>query len=279
MINPLHIINVLRMCGLCPEGVGCTTIAEETMNLGNRAVTLRCKILGVEGDRLLKCYHRPLRNGCAKYGDKYHIDALELYTIGGNLEYADVLVDDWVEGTPLDIAIRDSEVDIWALSRAFDRMALGMLEANWAHGDIKPENIICKADGSQQLIDLDAMWHEGLSVIDCDELGTPEFNHPRRPNMPLSKHIDDYAIALVSTILAATALDPEAFRGALDTRRNILLPRHIVEGDDEAYNYALGLLATHDKAHHAIALQLQTPDGCIDNLHTLISEALEANKE
>lgn len=276
MINLLHIVNALRSPSLELKNIGHVTIFAETIIVGNSAVTARCRIHGIEGDRLFKCYYRPKKNARAIYGSSYYPEELRLFTLGGRVEYADVLIAEWVEGTPLDIVATSRDCDFGALSRAFDRMAIRLLEADYAHGDIKPENIICRPDGEMQLVDMDAMWHSGIEERNLDEYGTPAFNHPKRPLMRLGKHIDDYPLALLSTILATLALDAEGFDGALCTDNPLFNPQRIVCGKDRALNDAMMLLYRNgDMAHHAIATRLTSNRGAIDNLHQLLCRALE----
>lgn len=276
MINLLHIVNALRSPALELKNIGLVTIFTETITVGNSAVTARCRIHGIEGDRLFKCYYHPKKNARAIYGSSYYPQELRLFTLGGRVEFADVLITEWVEGTPLDIVVASHGCDYGALSHAFDRMAIRLLEADYAHGDIKPENIICRPDGEMQLIDMDAMWHSGIEERSLDEYGTPAFNHPKRPLMRLGKHIDDYPLALLSTILATLALDAEGFDGALSTDNPLFNPQQIVCGKDRALNEAMMLLFRNgDIAHHAIATRLTSSWGVIDDLHQLLCRALD----
>lgn len=274
MINPLHIINAIRSPYLYLDVVDDVEVFSDSINIGNRAVTARCRYRGSEGDALLKCYYRSLDHGVETYGERFHANALSVYTIGGNTEFADVLIDRWVDGEPLDVCIDDCTCNLHRLSRAFDRMACDLLDEVWAHGDVKPENIICRPDGQMQLIDMDAIWREGVDVAQCNEYGTAEFNHPRRREITEGKHIDDFAIALISATLAVMALDPERYRGALDVRRGIFLPWLIVEGRDTYFNQAMALLrSSGDEAHYRIGASLRTTDGTIPNLRELLEHA------
>lgn len=280
MINPLHIINAIRSPYLYLDVAEDIEVFANTINIGNRAVTARCRYRGSMGDALLKCYYRTIDYGAEIYGERFHPNALRIYTIGGRTEFADILLDSWIAGDPMDVCVDNPECDFGRLSRAFDRMALDLLSEEWAHGDIKPDNIICCPDGSMQLIDMDAMWREGLPLKRCHEYGTPEFNHPCRRKMTSGKHIDDFSIALISTILAAAAHRPAMFRAALDTRRKIFIPARIVEGCDKYFNYALTLLhASGDDAHYCLGTSLRTDDGIIPNLKELVERALNSRYE
>ena len=72
-----------------------------------------------------------------------------------------VLVMDWVEGQTLDAYLRnniDNPSRLKNLSYDFNRMALWLLTQPFAHGDLKPDNIIVKSDGSLVLVDYDGMY-------------------------------------------------------------------------------------------------------------------------
>lgn len=124
-------------------------------------------------------------------------------------KYIDVATYPWVEGHSLDREIRrvihnrDREL-IGRLLREFCRLALELLEMPWRHGDLKCENIIVRGDGSMVLVDCDALYHPSLPPR--SEAGTPPYVHPARGDA-YDIHIDDYAIALIATSLAALEQD------------------------------------------------------------------------
>ena len=62
-------------------------------------------------------------------------------------EWCDVVVDDWIEGITLHESVMRSadsgdKAHLSNLARQFDRLALELLESDWAHGDLQPENIL-----------------------------------------------------------------------------------------------------------------------------------------
>lgn len=280
MVNILLIINTLRSTSLQLKNIGHISVDVATINVGNSAVTARCRIHGIEGDRLIKCYYRQKKNAPIIYGNNFYPKELPIISLSRHIEYVDVLIGEWVEGRTLDVVAMSPDCDFRALSRAFDRMAVRLLEADYAHGDIKPENIICRTDGEMQLIDMDAMWHSGIKESDLNEYGTPVFNHPKRPLMRLGKHIDDFPLALLSTILAAMALDKESFKGAFDTDNPLFVPTKIAYGTDETMLKAMTLLFMHkDTAHHAISTRLRCHCSIVKGLLGLLRQALSMDEE
>ena len=69
-----------------------------------------------------------------------------------------VLLMDWVEGETLDKYIRQNINDTYALEMLaynFSRLAMWLLPQPFAHGDLKPDNILVHDDGSLTLVDYD----------------------------------------------------------------------------------------------------------------------------
>ena len=136
----------------------------------------------------------------------------ELYISGRTFcGYIDALLYPWVEGDSLDFLWRkaafNNESDtLRTLAHNFTRLALGILNSEWRHGDLKPDNIIVDRSGQMKLIDIDALYHPTLSY--GGEVGTVGFVHPAR-GCSYDSHIDDYSIALICTALHALALRPQ----------------------------------------------------------------------
>jgi len=98
-----------------------------------------------------------------------------------------------------------------ALEQSFLDLAAALLDAPWAHGDFKPENIIVGADGTMKLIDYDALWFPGMTATEGREIGTPGYQHPSRDHTHAGKQIDHYPIALIASSLHLLARDPQLY--------------------------------------------------------------------
>ena len=122
-----------------------------------------------------------------------------------------VLLMDWVEGKTLDKYIRENLDDQYALEMLayqFSRLAMWLLPQPFAHGDLKPDNIIVREDGSLVLVDYDGMYVPAMKGQKARELGSPDFRHPSRTADEFNEHIDDFPIASILLSLKAIALQP-----------------------------------------------------------------------
>lgn len=265
MITLVDVLNRLRAGDVTLRTLTPQLINPDALFVGNNAVVCRCRVAGTEC--ALKCYAVPRRNARAIYGEAYHEAELAVYSLSGDMEYVDVVATPWIEGVSLDRLMGRVKTDYRMLSERFDAFALDILRGESAHGDIKPENIILTLDGSLRLIDYDSAWLPGFTDKDLEETGTPSFSHPMRDNRPFDKHIDDFSIALMSTMLAALKLRRELFEPHIDADSALFSPRAVVAGSDAMLNQALSLFERKaDARHYTIARALYASDGAIPNL-------------
>lgn len=132
----------------------------------------------------------------------------------GDAKEYPVLVMDWVEGEPLDRYLRTHLRDAYALqllAYRFCCMGAWLLSQPFAHGDLKPDNILVKADGSLVLVDYDGMFVPAMQGEQAGELGSPDFRHPLRTAADFNEHIDDFSIATIALSLKAIALQPSLY--------------------------------------------------------------------
>ena len=127
----------------------------------------------------------------------------------GGEEYP-VLLMDWVDGIPLDqylktIINNGYKKDL--LAYRFSLLARWLVTQPFAHGDLKPDNICVRDDGSLVLLDYDGMYVPALSGRKSLEQGSPHYRHPLRSTLPFDEHIDDYSLSLILLSLRAIALD------------------------------------------------------------------------
>ncbi len=223
---------------------------------GNNSAIFKIKMDGRH--YRLKCYTREISDIRAKID--YFVDKPsqivglmryrpnEMYVHGhtGEGEFYDVALSEWIEGKTMAQVLRRAanmgdKAALEDLANHFDVMALDLLNEEWAHGDVKPENIMVDRNGWLYLIDFDAVYIPSLKGRKSSELGTPPFQHPMRDGDMYDKHIDDYSLAMISFGLHYLAEHPEVFH-SYDRGDNIFLePVEILEGRSAIYKDALDM--------------------------------------
>lgn len=239
--------------------------------VGNSAIVFEVMF---EGRKMaLRVYMRKHPNLQAIYGDRYYPKELLVHSSHTDYTLADVVLCDWYEGESLQRKIEqcyDKPSKMRALSKMFEEFAISLLDERWAHGDMKPENIILSRDGLH-LIDFDAMYREGFTSDDCVEIGTQQFQHPLRDKSTFSRDIDDYPIALITTALAAMALDSSIGRNIPEIDHLLIRPELAVKGEDEMLQRIEALFAKcGDVRHYRIAKLLRSPRPELPQLKSLL---------
>ena len=137
----------------------------------------------------------------------------ELFVDAANVDGEEfpVLLMDWVEGTNLDQYIRQHLHDTYQLhllAYQFSRLALWLMPQPFAHGDLKPDNIMVREDGTLVLIDYDGMFVPAMKGQKAREMGSPDFRHPARTEDTFNEHIDDFSLASILLSLRVIAEEP-----------------------------------------------------------------------
>ncbi len=163
-------------------------------------------------------------------------------------QWADVLLEEWVEGETLkchiDRLAGASDRDALAqLSLKFDTFALELLAGEWAHGDITHENIIVTEQGELRLIDFDGMFTPELQGLQSCEVGTQSFQSPARTEAYFDRTIDDYPLALISSALSILALRPQFYTLYSLNEGLLFTPDKIIQGKCEALEASLDVLS------------------------------------
>ena len=125
-----------------------------------------------------------------------------------------VLLMDWIEGETMDRYIAENLYDNYAMSMLcyrFCKMAAWLRSQPFAHGDIKPDNIMVRPDGSLTLIDYDGMFVPSMKGQTSPTIGTKDFSHPLRTKDDFDETIDDFALATIALSLKAISLTPSLF--------------------------------------------------------------------
>lgn len=121
-----------------------------------------------------------------------------------------VLLMDWIEGETMETYIADHYMDNYAMSMLcyrFCKIAAWLRSQSFAHGDIKPDNIMVRPDGTLTLVDYDGMFVPSMKGQKSPTVGTKDFSHPLRTTSDFDETIDDFALASIALSLKSLSLD------------------------------------------------------------------------
>ena len=122
-----------------------------------------------------------------------------------------VLLMDWVEGETMEAYISANYHNQSAMSMLcyrFGKMAAWLRSQSFAHGDVKPDNIIVRPDGSLTLVDYDGMFVPSMKGSQSPTIGTKDFCHPLRTVDDFDETIDDFSLASIALSLKAISMKP-----------------------------------------------------------------------
>lgn len=120
-----------------------------------------------------------------------------------------VLLMDWVDGETMEAYIAANYHNQSAMSMLcyrFGKMAAWLRTQSFAHGDIKPDNIIIRPDGSLTLVDYDGMFVPSMKGSQSPTIGTRDFCHPLRTMDDFDETIDDFSLASIALSLKAISM-------------------------------------------------------------------------
>ena len=122
-----------------------------------------------------------------------------------------VLLMDWIDGETMESYIAENYQDNYAMAMLcyrFCKMAAWLRSQPFAHGDIKPDNIMVRPDGNLTLVDYDGMFVPAMKGLKSPTIGTKDFSHPLRTVDDFDETIDDFALASIALSLKAISLKP-----------------------------------------------------------------------
>ena len=120
-----------------------------------------------------------------------------------------VLLMDWVDGETMETYIAanyQNQSAMSMLSYRFGKMAAWLRTQSFSHGDIKPDNIIVRPDGSLTLVDYDGMFVPSMKGSQSPTIGTRDFCHPLRTVDDFDETIDDFSLASIALSLKAISM-------------------------------------------------------------------------
>ncbi len=200
---------------------------EPVMSSGNFAVVFKMRDEKTGKLYAVKCFTRPQKGRTESYrkiaeeldsvSSSYMVpmrwldNELFVDTNQCDREEFPVVVMEWVEGEPLDLYVKRHLNDTDALSMLsyrFNRMAAWLLAQPFAHGDLKPDNILVREDGTPVLVDYDGMFVPSMQGEKAREAGSPDYRHPLRTDADFNDDSDDFSVAVIALSLKALSLNP-----------------------------------------------------------------------
>ena len=125
-----------------------------------------------------------------------------------------VLLMDWVDGETMEAYIAANyrnQSAMSMLSYRFGKMAAWLRTQSFAHGDINPDNIIVRPDGSLTLVDYDEMFVPSMKGSQSPTIGTRDFSHPLRTVDDFDETVDDFSLASIALSLKAISMKTTLF--------------------------------------------------------------------
>jgi formylglycine-generating enzyme required for sulfatase activity len=138
---------------------------------------------------------------------------------GDGAEYPLVAME-WAEGMTLGdyVKLHCSERNkdiLQTLAHNFEVFCAWLIAQPFAHGDLKPDNIIVRENGSLALVDYDGMFVPSMQGQQAREFGSPIYRHPKRTLDTYDAHIDDFSLLVLLSELRLVAADPTLYNSSL----------------------------------------------------------------
>ncbi len=226
---------------------------EPLMSSGNFGVVFKVKHQG--GFKAIKCFTRFQKHrreaytliderllACSPYtiSHRYLTDEIRVFEHNNSRTF-DVLLMDWVEGeTMTNFIIRalynDNFDALKGLQNKFIDLAQWLLRQDFAHGDLKPDNIMVGETGELTLVDYDGVYLSELAHFGHRELGTPHYQHPLRGTELFSKDVDNYSVLLICATLDGLSRGDKQLSEVFLREHSIFLPENLVKGSDLVFN-------------------------------------------
>lgn len=181
---------------------------------------IKCFLIGIEEhednykkiSEVLNKVRSPYFSKIAYLPNELHVESYNCY----ETEFPVVKMN-WIEGVTLDNYIESHLNNSYALSMLswkFCCMASWLLPQPFAHGNLKPDNILVKTDGTLKIVDYDGMFVPSMRGQKAYGYESSNYQHPLRTEDDFNERIDDFALTSIALSLKAFSLDSSLFRYA-----------------------------------------------------------------
>lgn len=192
-----------------------------------------------------------------------------------------VVVMEWIDGESLGnrlgrLCRMDDREGLKRLAGSFVRLAVGLLSEDFAHGDLKQDNILVDSEDRLWLIDYDGVFLPEFAGQYGKVLGSPLYQHPARDERFFCKAIDDYPIAVIVLSLYVLADDPSLFFDYYDGENIVLDARETCRGASSLLNALMELWELAGRTELvALARVMQRSDPAIPELKSLLEPLID----
>jgi formylglycine-generating enzyme required for sulfatase activity len=148
-----------------------------------------------------------------------HYNYLDNEIWAAGAEYP-VVAMEWADGATLGDYVKEqcrlnNKANLKALAKNFEALTAWLITQPFAHGDLKPDNIIVRHDGSLALVDYDGMFVPAMQGQQAREFGSPVYRHPKRTIDTFDRYIDDFSLLVLLLELRLIAADTRHYSAAL----------------------------------------------------------------
>ena len=172
----------------------------------------------------LQIRYQAIGNFLSRNNNGYFVDARYLQQgikIGANA--FPIIKMQWLEGETLNSYINriyNQKASVERLLSEFIKLVNHLSDLGIAHGDLQHGNILVK-NNQLYLIDYDGMYFPELANLQTNEIGHPNYQHPKRTSQYYNKDIDRFSAIVIYSGLKAISAQPNLWK-KYDNSENIL---------------------------------------------------------
>jgi formylglycine-generating enzyme len=138
---------------------------------------------------------------------------------GEGKEYAAVAME-WADGMTLGDYVKlhcgqGNTAALQTLAHNFEVLCTWLIAQPWAHGDLKPDNIIVRDNGTLALVDYDGLFVPAMQGQQAREFGSAIYRHPKRTMQTYDRYIDDFSLLVLLLELRLVAIDTAYYNTSL----------------------------------------------------------------
>ena len=196
------------------------------MSSGNFAVVFKMRDERTKKEYAVKCFTKDQERRSASYkrisdflkgissqylvNFQYCEDELFVDTSVSSNDMYPIVLMDWVSGINLTNYINnilDNKQELYSLLLEFKNFLIWMLEQPFAHGDLKPDNILINQAGKIVLVDYDGMYVPSMHGEKAREYGSPDFRNPNKEFEDFDEDMDVFSLISIYLSLSLIAYD------------------------------------------------------------------------